>query len=381
MFFFTTFDLQIISYKTFNMKKTLFALSMLLILVGNSIAQNAEVKVEKKTKVPVTVKVDSIKKVIVVKDKDKSLDTMTNLTVVVNGDKVTINGKEADKNDPRLKIIRKSNKRTSPLAPLAPPTKVKPGEKMEEIEIITGDDMLEEEADDFNDNQGRDRFNLMAPPPPNKAFLGVVTEQVNEGVKINDVSEGSPAANAGLVKDDIITAVNEAAISDPKDLYETIGTFKPNDKVTISYLHEGNKKTVTVTLAKNKNTPSIQKFNFGQGGPNQYKFNLPDFPGMEGIMENIERKPKLGISIEDIEEGEGVKITQVTENSPAFKQGLQKEDIIVQINDKKVKDVDGLKSFLQTAKEGNSYKFQVKRNKELKTIEVKIPKKLKTADL
>jgi serine protease Do len=365
------------------MKKTLFALSMLLILVGNSIAQNAEVKVEKKTKVPVTVKVDSIKKVIVVKDKDKSLDTMTNLTVVVNGDKITINGKEADKNDPRLKIIRKSNKRTSPLAPLAPPTKVKPGEKMEEIEIITGDDMLEEEADDFNDNQGRDRFNLMAPSPPNKAFLGVVTEQVNEGVKINDVSEGSPAANAGLVKDDIITAVNEAAISDPKDLYETIGTFKPNDKVTISYLHEGNKKTVTVTLAKNKNTPSIQKFNFdfGQGGPNQYKFNLPDFPGMEGIMENIERKPKLGISIEDIEEGEGVKITQVTENSPAFKQGLQKEDIIVQINDKKVKDVDGLKSFLQTAKEGNSYKFQVKRNKELKTIEVKIPKKLKTADL
>jgi serine protease Do len=372
------------------MKKTLLVLGMMLVLIGNSIAQQAEVKVENKTKVPVTVKVDSIKKVIVIKGNDHALDTLTNLTVVVNGDKITINGKEADKNDPRLKIIKKSTKKSSRLAPL---DTQKPGEKMEEIEIITGDDMLEEESDDLNDNQGRDRFNLMAPPPPNKAFLGVVSEEVKEGVKINEVSEDSPADKAGLKKEDIITAVNDNSIHDPKELYETIGKYKPTDQIIVHFLREGKNKSVNVTLAKNKNTPNVQYFNFGPGnapgmprefrqeGPNQFEFRLPNLPGMEGIMDNMDRKPKLGISIEDLEEGEGVKITNVSENSPADKQGLQKEDIILQINDKKVKDVDGLKPLFQSAKEGSSFKFQIRRNKETKVIEVKLPKKLKTADL
>ena len=390
MIFFITFELQIISYKTIYMKKTFLVLGMLVILLSNSIAQNTEVKVEKKTKVPVTTKVDSIKKVIVIKDNDQSLDTLTNVTVVVNGDKITINGKEADKNDPRLKIIRKSTKKSSTFTPQ---DKKNPEEKMEEIEIITGDDMQEEDSEDLNENQGRDRFNLMVPPPPNKAFLGVVSEEVKEGAKINEVSEESPADKAGLKKDDIITAVNETSINNPKALYETIGKFKPNDQIVVHFLREGKNKSVNVSLAKNKNTPNVQYFNFGPGntpgmpkgfrqeGPNQFEFNMPDFPGMEGIMNNMEKKPKLGISIEDLEEGEGVKITNVNENSPADKQGLKKEDIILEINDKKVKDVDGLKPIFQSAKEGSSFKFQIRRNKETKIIEVKLPKKLKTADL
>lgn len=374
MIFFITFELQIISYKTIYMKKTFLVLGMLVILLSNSIAQNTEVKVEKKTKVPVTTKVDSIKKVIVIKDNDQSLDTVTNLTVVVNGDKITINGKEAEKNDPRLKIIRKSTKKSSTFTPQ---DKKNPEEKMEEVEIITGDDMQEEDSDDLNDNQERDRFNLMAPPTPNKAFLGVVSEEVKEGVKINEVSEESPADKAGLKKEDIITAVNENSISNPKELYETIGKFKPNDQIVVHFLRDGKNKSVNVTLAKNKNTPNVQYFNFGPGSA----LGMPNLPGMEGIMGNMERKPKLGISIEDLEDGEGVKITNVNENSPADKQGLQKEDIILQINDKKVKDVDGLKPIFQSAKEGSSFKFQIKRNKETKIIEVKLPKKLKTADL
>ena len=374
MIFFITFELQIISYKTIYMKKTFLVLGMLVILLSNSIAQNTEVKVEKKTKVPVTTKVDSIKKVIVIKDNDQSLDTVTNLTVVVNGDKITINGKEAEKNDPRLKIIRKSTKKSSTFTPQ---DKKNPEEKMEEVEIITGDHMQEEDSDDLNDNQERDRFNLMAPPTPNKAFLGVVSEEVKEGVKINEVSEESPADKAGLKKEDIITAVNENSISNPKELYETIGKFKPNDQIVVHFLRDGKNKSVNVTLAKNKNTPNVQYFNFGPGSA----LGMPNLPGMEGIMGNMERKPKLGISIEDLEDGEGVKITNVNENSPADKQGLQKEDIILQINDKKVKDVDGLKPIFQSAKEGSSFKFQIKRNKETKIIEVKLPKKLKTADL
>ncbi|MEN9382216.1 MAG: hypothetical protein RI940_1097, partial [Bacteroidota bacterium] len=90
-------------------------------------------------------------------------------------------------------------------------------------------------------------------------------------------------------------------------------------------------------------------------------------------------KPKLGISVEDIEASEGVKIKSVTTGSPAEKAGLKTNDVIIQFDENKVTDVNDLKwNYLQ---EGQVLKFTIQRNGEKKKIEVKIPKKLKSADL
>jgi len=224
--------------------------------------------------------------------------------------------------------------------------------------------------------------------------LGVITEANELGAKINQVSEQSPAAKAGLKEGDIITKVNDIKIDGPEALYDAIGKFKPDEKVTISYVSSGKKNSQVVSLAKNKN--AISNFNFnlpnGQIGPNEerklqtqprrFNFSIPHFPGMDDLsIAGIENKPKLGISIEDVENGEGVNITNVTENSPAAKSGLKENDIIVKVNDEKIKDVDDLKPIIKEAKEGANFTFQIKRNKEIKTIIVKLPKKLKTADL
>jgi serine protease Do len=93
----------------------------------------------------------------------------------------------------------------------------------------------------------------------------------------------------------------------------------------------------------------------------------------------MDKKPKLGISIEDLETGEGVKIKSVTTASPAEKAGLKVNDIITKMDDKVVKEVADLK--WEYLKEGQNLKFTILRNGEQKSIEVKIPKKLKTADL
>jgi serine protease Do len=114
--------------------------------------------------------------------------------------------------------------------------------------------------------------------------------------------------------------------------------------------------------------------------PNQnFNFEMPQMPGLDGLTRQFNRKPKLGISIEDLETGEGVKIKSVTAGTPAEKAGLKANDIIVQFDDKKVTDVSDLSwEYIQ---EGQTLKFTVQRGSEKKNIEVKIPKKLKTADL
>ena len=330
-------------------------------------------------------------------------NTDVNMTVVVDGNKVTINGKEVDENDPRLQVEGKGNKRIILKKLDKQPRIIVEGKPLNSLDFGKG---LQLDGDIIINENGEDNFDIIVPnqAKTNEAFLGVVTEETEQGAKVNQVSDESPAAKAGLKEGDIITKVNDIKIDGPASLYDAIGKSKPEDKVTISYIRNGKTNTLVVSLAKNKNT--MQFYNFsspeGQGGPSfdaypkQYLdpntrkyqqsprgFNfIPNFPGMEGMtIPGFENKPKLGISIEDTETADGVKITNVSENSPAAKSGLLENDIIVQVNDQKIKEVDGLKPIIKDAKEGTSFTFQVKRNKELKTILVKLPKKLKTANL
>jgi serine protease Do len=330
-------------------------------------------------------------------------NTDVNMTVVVDGNKVTINGKEVDENDPRLQVEGKGNKRIILKKLDKKPRIIVEGKPLNSLDFGKG---LQLDGDIIINENGEDNFDIIVPnqAKTNEAFLGVVTEETEQGAKVNQVSDESPAAKAGLKEGDIITKVNDIKIDGPASLYDAIGKSKPEDKVTISYIRNGKTSSQVVSLAKNKNT--MQFYNFsspeGQGGPSfdaypkQYLdpntrkyqqsprgFNfIPNFPGMEGMtIPGFENKPKLGISIEDTETADGVKITNVSENSPAAKSGLLENDIIVQVNDQKIKEVDGLKPIIKDAKEGTSFTFQVKRNKELKTILVKLPKKLKTANL
>ena len=307
--------------------------------------------------------------------------TEERVNVLIDGDKIIINGEEVAEDDPRINGQGKNGVILKRMGTLGKNSK--------------GNKLVEGKPLDLNGELDMNGLTFATPVQSNPAFLGVISEDNELGAKINEVSEGSPAEKAGLKKDDIITNVNDEKITGPKDLYDAIGKFKPADKVQISILKNGAKTKLTVELAKNK----PQEFSFtpdqgrtiepnwgpntrgrGNNGMQRFGFELPQMPELNNIFGNIE-KPKLGISVEDVEENEGVKISSVSENSPAAKAGLKEDDIITEVNDKKVKDVDGIKPIIKGATEGTIFKFNITRNGKKTVIEVKIPKKLKTADL
>ena len=282
------------------------------------------------------------------------IDT-TNLSITVDGDQVMLNGEKVDPRDPRLKKIKRIN--------------VLGGQNSSPLMGVMLDPLAPE-----------------APPAPmNKAFLGVSTETSSEGALVVEVSPESPAAKAGLAEDDIITQVNKDPIKKQSDLYAAIGKYKEGDKVTIEYLRDGKKNKKEIVLAKNKLEARTEVYEFVPDNFNQ-NFNknirkgyaLPNLPNLDEIFVNT-KKPKLGISIEDLEEGNGVKITAVNEASPASKAGLKIGDIITSIDKHEVKEVNDIK--WQYFDAGQTLKLSIMRNKEVKTIEVKIPKKINSADL
>ena len=293
---------------------------------------------------------DKSKKDEVITIRKKSTDKNEKITIVVDGENITVNGKPIeDMKDADIEVLRSKD-----MSMLLPKIRSR-------IAPMGGIKML------------GDHFPFVG----NHAFLGVGSEKTEKGAKITSVEKESAAAKAGLTKEDIITKVGDTKIEGSDDLYEAIGKYKPEDKVAITYLRDGKEATATATLGKTNAEPRI--FNLREG---DFNFDIPAMPRMDNrdFSYNF-RKPRLGLEIQDLAEGKGVKILDVDSDTPAGKAGLQKDDVITEVDGKVIASVDELRASVRELKEGDSLKVTYQRNGKTQTTDIKFAKKLKTADL
>jgi len=80
------------------------------------------------------------------------------------------------------------------------------------------------------------------------ALLGVNVTTGTGGVKVNQVQQGTAAADAGLKAGDVITAVDGSPVQTAQRLRSVIAAHKPGDKVTLTLTRGGATKTLTATL-------------------------------------------------------------------------------------------------------------------------------------
>ena len=73
---------------------------------------------------------------------------------------------------------------------------------------------------------------------------------VQYGAYVTSVAANSPAAKAGLQKDDIITKIGNTAIDANQSYVNVLFTYKPGDQVTIEFLRNGKTIQVQVTLGQ-----------------------------------------------------------------------------------------------------------------------------------
>ena len=92
-------------------------------------------------------------------------------------------------------------------------------------------------------------------------------------------------------------------------------------------------------------------------------------------------QPKLGLSVQDTDDGKGVKVIDVEGESNAAKAGVKENDIITHVNDKEVNSADEVSKLVKENKDKPNLSLKIKRDGKAQTIQVKMPRKLKTADL
>lgn len=273
----------------------------------------------------------------------KKGDSKEKITIVVDGEKVSVNGKPIEEfKDENVEIIRNKNVHGYSVATFP------------RVKAATA--ARAPMAYNFNYDYNVNGIGSTFSSGENKAQLGVNTEKDEKGARITSVTKGSAAEKAGLKKYDIIKKVNDTKVEDNNDLHEAIGKFKPEDKVTITYIRDGVEGTVTATLQKNKSLIWA---------------NGTFFYG----------KTRLGLQIQDVEEGNGVKVLDVDDDTPGAKAGLKENDVITEVNGKDLKNVDEFREASKDLKDGDVLKIKYKRDGKSTSTEIKIPKKLKTANL
>ena len=294
------------------------------------------------------------------------------VVVEINGDKITVNGKPIeDLDDDGDVTVRRNRIR----------------------DVWAYADGLRGGGNYYNQGEQFRAFSVDS----NRAMLGVTTEKSEDadGVEVQSISKESAASKAGLKEGDIITRINEKKIETPDELSAAIKAQKPGDKVTITYLRDKKESKATAQLGRWKGTTfskTIPGQNFNFELPNQnFNFDMNDLQ-LDKIMPHAQTAPrirgyqsgsgpKLGLSVQDTDDGKGVKVLEVDEDSNAAKAGLKEDDLITEINGKAVNSADEVAKIVRENKDKTSMMLKLHRNGKTQNVEVKIPRKLKTADL
>ena len=193
-----------------------------------------------------------------------------------------------------------------------------------------------------------------------RGWIGVqiqpVTSEIAEGMGLKKaagalVSEpqpNSPAAKSGIESGDVITSVDGNAVSDARDLARRIGTMAPGTSVKLGVLHQGQEKTVTVTLGTLPNEKAAANQEKSGAGPDN-------------------DMPKLGLTLAPSNkmsgaEGSGVVVTAVDPSGVAADHGFQVGDVILDVGGKSVSNPSDVRKQLADArKEGKrALMFRVK---------------------
>jgi serine protease Do len=185
---------------------------------------------------------------------------------------------------------------------------------------------------------------------PNPAIQRVYG--VNGGVTIASISPNGPAEAAGLKVGDTITAVDGKKIKSGDELVSDISARKPGTKAAISYVRNGKEDKATVTIADREKL-------FGTGDQEDEQASA-EKPGDNKLGVAVKAlTPQLAEQL-DVPANKGVLVQDVKPNSFAEDVGLQRGNIILEINRKPVNSEEDFRRVQAELKSGQDVVFLVR---------------------
>ena len=219
-----------------------------------------------------------------------------------------------------------------------------------------------------------------------QGWLGVYLQELNselkesmdldestEGVLVSGVVEDSPAEEGGLEDGDVIISFNGKRVYSVDNLTGLVRKTSPRTKVELKLIRDGEEKKVEVTLDESSSSNLDDLFPEGLKLEKKrvFPFKMSIFSGL-----------RLGVSIQDltdqlgdyfgVKNGQGVLITEVEKESSAEKAGLKAGDVIVEVDNRKVKDSEDVVKMVSDVEKGDKVDLEILREKKLRDFSITI---------
>jgi serine protease Do len=183
-----------------------------------------------------------------------------------------------------------------------------------------------------------------------RGWLGVAIQDLNKdlakalgldttkGVLIADVTDGSPAAKAGLERGDVVVKVRGEAVDSTGRLRNLVATAGKGAKVKVEVFRKGQRKTFEVELGEMPATAGgVAKIDKREGA-----LGGLTVAGLSPALRDKFSIPKRLTH--------GVVVQNVAQGSPAASAGLHPGDVILELNREAIKSVEQFARLQRSAK-------------------------------
>jgi S1-C subfamily serine protease len=209
----------------------------------------------------------------------------------------------------------------------------------------------------------------------NTGYLGVVADDrmdSGKGVRIVQIIPGSPAEQAGLKTDDLVTAVAGKPVRSMDDLARILSPMVIGSRVTFEYKRDRKTQELEVTLGRRPPEGERPFQDFGMLPQDAELRHTPDAhqPGLlgvrvEGVTEELMNKLNLPST-------DGAFIVHVNPGSPAARAELPLQGVIVAIDDSQVSTTADLKRLVAAAGAGATVKVSYYAQGDLREAAIRL---------
>jgi serine protease Do len=182
-----------------------------------------------------------------------------------------------------------------------------------------------------------------------RGFLGVMIRSIDkdlaesldlpstEGVLVQQIQQESPAAKAGLKRGDMITQFDGKEIKNSDQFVLMVAEAPPDKKVKLRIIRDKKEMNIDVTLANRADFVSAAQAPEAEA---EKWLGLDVVTATEALADQYEVDYRPGVLVTGVEPG-----------SPAYKKGIRKGDIILEIDQKELKSTRDYNRIVESLKD------------------------------
>ena len=165
--------------------------------------------------------------------------------------------------------------------------------------------------------------------------------KTKEGALVSQVMEESPAAEAGIKPGDVIVTFDNKKIKDWNQLPITVANTPVGKRVRVGLIRNGAKKTVFAKVGKLEDETVA---------PTEKKEDRKDPLGIKPQNLTPELSRNLGLDAKQ----KGVLVSEIATDSVAYEKGVRRGDVLIEVNQKKITNVQSYIDATKKLKKGSS---------------------------